>query len=60
MGQQYMQKFEYRSASKSDFDQAWAVALQTFAQTVSGAEPNRCTPHQDLWNCVGRVCFDRR
>jgi hypothetical protein len=40
MGQQYMQKFEYRSASKSDFDQAWAVALQTFAQSGNwgGAE----------------------
>jgi len=40
MGQQYMQKFEYRSASKTDFDQAWAVALQTFAQSGNwgGAE----------------------
>jgi hypothetical protein len=33
MAQQYIQKFEYRSASKSEFDQAWAVALQTFAKT---------------------------
>jgi hypothetical protein len=33
MVQQYIQKFEYRSASKSEFDQAWAVALQTFAKT---------------------------
>jgi len=40
MSQQYMQKFEYRSASKSDFDQAWTVALQTFAQSGNwgGAE----------------------
>jgi hypothetical protein len=33
MAQQYIQKFEYRSASKSEFDQAWADALQTFATT---------------------------
>ena len=33
MAQQYIQKFEYRSASESEFDQAWAVALQTLAKT---------------------------
>jgi hypothetical protein len=40
MGQQYMQKFEYRRASTSAFDQAWTVALQTFAQSGNwgGAE----------------------
>ena len=29
------------SASKSDFDQAWAVALQTFAQSGNWGEPKR-------------------
>ena len=33
MAQQYIQKFEYRSAAKSEFDQAWMIALQTFAQS---------------------------
>ena len=34
MGQQYMQRFEYRGAvSKSEFDQAWSAALQTFAKS---------------------------
>ena len=33
MSQQYNQKFEYRSAAKSEFDQAWTVALQTFAKS---------------------------
>jgi hypothetical protein len=33
MGQVYVQRFEYRGASsKSEFDQAWSVALQTFAK----------------------------
>ena len=31
--QLYLQRFEYRAAAKSEFDQAWAVALQTFART---------------------------
>jgi hypothetical protein len=34
MGQLYMQKFENLGAvSKTEFDQAWGVALQTFATT---------------------------
>jgi len=34
MGQLYMQKFEHLSAvSKTEFDQVWGVALQTFAKT---------------------------
>ena len=34
MGQLYIQRFEYRGAvSKSDFDQAWSAALQTFAKS---------------------------
>jgi hypothetical protein len=33
MGQQYIQKFEYRSAAKPEFDHTWAVALQTFAKS---------------------------
>jgi hypothetical protein len=28
----YLQRFEYRAAAKSEFDQAWAVAPQTFAR----------------------------
>jgi hypothetical protein len=36
----YLQRFEYRAATKSEFDQAWTVALQTFARTGNwgGAE----------------------
>ena len=34
MGQLYMQKFEnWGAVSKTEFDQAWGVALQTFATT---------------------------
>jgi hypothetical protein len=34
IGQQYIQRFEYRGAiSKSEFDQAWSAALQTFAKS---------------------------
>jgi hypothetical protein len=33
MTQLYLQRFEYRAATKSEFDQTWAVALQTFART---------------------------
>jgi hypothetical protein len=35
-----MQRFKYRTATKSEFDKAWAVALQTFARTGNwgGAE----------------------
>ena len=35
-----MQRFKYRAATKSEFDKAWAVALQTFARTGNwgGAE----------------------
>ena len=33
MSQLYFQRFEYRGApSKAKFDQAWGVALQTFAK----------------------------
>jgi len=40
MSQLYLQRFEYRSAPKSEFDQAWGIALQTFARTgnYGGAE----------------------
>jgi hypothetical protein len=40
MAQLYLQRFEYRSATKSEFDQAWAGALQTFARSGNwgGAE----------------------
>ncbi len=34
MGQLYMQKFEnWGAVSKTEFDQTWGVALQTFATT---------------------------
>jgi hypothetical protein len=33
MAQLFLQRFEYRAATKLEFDQAWAVALQTFART---------------------------
>ena len=33
MTQLYLQRFEYRAATKSEFDQAWTVALQTFTKT---------------------------
>ena len=32
MSQLYLQRFEYRAAAKSEFDQAWTIALQTFAK----------------------------
>jgi hypothetical protein len=40
MAQLYLQRFEYRSATKSEFDQTWATAIQTFARTGNwgGAE----------------------
>lgn len=40
MTQLYLQRFEYRAAEKAEFDQAWAIALQTFAKTgnFGGAE----------------------
>lgn len=40
MAQLYLQRFEYRAATKSEFDQAWAIAIQTFARTGNwgGAE----------------------
>jgi hypothetical protein len=40
MTQLYLQRFEYRAATKSEFDHAWAVALQAFARTGNwgGAE----------------------
>jgi len=40
MSQVYLQRFEYRAAAKSEFDQAWTTALQTFARTGNwgGAE----------------------
>src|SRR6266566_1479819 len=40
MSQLYLQKFEYRAAAKSEFDAAWATALQTFARSGNwgGAE----------------------
>ena len=40
MSQLYLQRFEYRAAAKSEFDQAWGIALQTFARTgnYGGAE----------------------
>jgi hypothetical protein len=40
MSQLYLQRFEYRAAPKSEFDQAWGIALQTFARTgnYGGAE----------------------
>jgi hypothetical protein len=33
MSQLYLQRFEYRAATKSEFDQAWGTALQTFARS---------------------------
>src|SRR5437879_13253276 len=40
MSQLYLQRFQYRAAAKSEFDQAWTIALQTFAKTGNwgGAE----------------------
>src|SRR5262249_3508060 len=40
MAQLYLQRFEYRSAAKAEFDHAWTIALQTFAKTgnFGGAE----------------------
>jgi hypothetical protein len=33
MTQLYLQRFEYRATTKAQFDEAWAIALQTFAKT---------------------------
>ena len=33
MSQLYLQRFQYRAAAKSEFDQAWTIALQTFAKS---------------------------
>jgi hypothetical protein len=61
MGQQYMQKFEYRSASKSDFDQAWTVALQTFAQAGNWGGAETGVRHIKTYGTAWRrVCLDRR
>src|SRR5947209_2945374 len=40
MSQVSLQRFQYRAAAKSEFDQAWTIALQTFAKTGNwgGAE----------------------
>jgi hypothetical protein len=40
MTQLYLQRFEYRAATKSEFDQVWDVAIQTFVKTGNwgGAE----------------------
>jgi hypothetical protein len=40
MSQLYLQRFQYRAAAKSEFDQAWTIALQTFAKSGNwgGAE----------------------
>jgi hypothetical protein len=40
MTQLYLQRFEYRAATKSQFDEAWEIALETFAKTgnFGGAE----------------------
>ena len=40
MPQLHLQRFEYRAAEKAQFDQAWAIALQTFGKTgnFGGAE----------------------
>ena len=40
MTQLYLQRFEYRAATKSEFDEAWAIAIQTFAKfgNFGGAE----------------------
>jgi hypothetical protein len=40
MTQLYLQRFEYRAATKSQFDDAWAIALEIFAKTgnFGGAE----------------------
>jgi hypothetical protein len=33
MAQLYLQRFEYLGSAKADFDQAWGVALQSFARS---------------------------
>jgi len=33
MSQLYLQRFAYRAGAKSEFDQAWVTALQTFAKS---------------------------
>ena len=33
MPQLYLQRFEYTGSSKAELDQAWSVALQTFARS---------------------------
>src|ERR1041384_5178212 len=57
MPQLYLQRFEYRAAEKAQFDQAWVIALQTFARTgnFGGAVARvvaRCP--------TGALHFDRR
>jgi hypothetical protein len=34
MSQLYLQRFEYRAAAKSEFDQAWTIALQTLPKRL--------------------------
>jgi hypothetical protein len=33
MSQLYLQRFQYRAAAKSEFDQVWTIALQMFAKS---------------------------
>jgi hypothetical protein len=33
MAQLYLQRFEYLGSSKAEFDQAWGIALQSFARS---------------------------
>lgn len=59
MTQLYLRCFEYRAATKSEFDQAWTIALQTFARTGNwgGAEVN--IRHIKTYGTAWGLCIDR-
>jgi hypothetical protein len=57
MSQLYLQRFVYRGAvSRSEFDQAWAIALQTFAKSGNWgwSRDGRASP-KELRNGLGRL-----
>jgi hypothetical protein len=41
MTQLYLQRFEYRAAAKSEFDQAWGTPSKRLPGAVIGAGPSR-------------------
>jgi hypothetical protein len=58
MSQLYLQRPEYRAAAKSEFDQAWTTALQTFARTGNWGGAERHPACQESWNCLGYVLIE--